>query len=156
MARDLLSFFLPFPLWLIACKFGLPCRRILLFFLNVSLCVYRCEKQQRRRKAAYTFLNAHEEHATMWLLSSIQCSKTKFFLGVSFLISDPDLMSIKQLSLKNLFEFFKSTLFNTASSHHLPPLRFHCVVGCWDWTQDLASFQWAITRLDLLHNEDEI
>ncbi len=23
---------------------------------------------------------------------------------------------------------------------HLPPLRFHCVAGCWDWTQDCFDF----------------
>ncbi len=23
---------------------------------------------------------------------------------------------------------------------HLPPLRFHCAGGCWDWTQDCCDF----------------
>ncbi len=31
---------------------------------------------------------------------------------------------------------FLCTLFNTA---HLPPVRFHCVRGCWDRTQDSST-----------------
>ncbi len=34
-------------------------------------------------------------------------------------------------------EFFL-LLYSTV--HHLPPLRFHCVGGCWDWTQDCCDF----------------
>jgi hypothetical protein len=37
---------------------------------------------------------------------------------------------------------------------HLPPLRFHCVAGCWDRTQD-CCYIWQpdvlTTRLDLIH-----
>jgi hypothetical protein len=46
------------------------------------------------------------------------------------------------------------TLFNTASS---APLRFHCVRGCWDRTQDCcdssidSQMLHATTRLDLIH-----
>ncbi len=38
---------------------------------------------------------------------------------------------------------------------HLPPLRFHCAGGCWDWTQECCDFgigsQTLTTRLDLVH-----
>ncbi len=39
---------------------------------------------------------------------------------------------------------------------HLPPLRFHCDGGCWDYTQDCCDFGiWQsdalTTRLDLIH-----
>ncbi len=40
---------------------------------------------------------------------------------------------------------------------HLPPLRFHCVEGCWDRTQDGCDFGidsqtcTLTTRLDLIH-----
>jgi hypothetical protein len=29
---------------------------------------------------------------------------------------------------------------------HLPPLRFHCVGGCWDWTQDCCDIVSAVKR----------
>ncbi len=60
----------------------------------------------------------------------------------------------------HLFSFFYvrySTMF------HLPPLRFHCVGGCWDRTKDSCDYT-ALTirssnhsatshpRLDLIHN----
>jgi hypothetical protein len=40
---------------------------------------------------------------------------------------------------------------------HLPPLRFHCVGGCWDRTQDscdygIGSHDTLTTRLDLIHH----
>ncbi len=34
--------------------------------------------------------------------------------------------------------FFKYVLYSTLL--HLPPLRFHCVGGCWDRTQDSCDF----------------
>jgi hypothetical protein len=37
----------------------------------------------------------------------------------------------------NLF-FFMYVLYLTLP--HLPPLRFHCVGGCWDRTQDSCDF----------------
>ncbi len=46
-----------------------------------------------------------------------------------------------------IFYYFYSTLL------HLPPLRFHCVWGCWDRTHDLRLRHWLsdalTTRLDL-------
>jgi hypothetical protein len=27
---------------------------------------------------------------------------------------------------------------------HLPPLRFHCVGGCWDWTQDCCDLSFSL------------
>ncbi len=40
---------------------------------------------------------------------------------------------------------------------HLPPLRFHCVGGCWDRTQDNCRWNWLsdalTTRLDLIHSK---
>ncbi len=30
--------------------------------------------------------------------------------------------------------------------YHLPPLRFHCVEGCWDWTQDCFDIASAVKR----------
>jgi hypothetical protein len=44
---------------------------------------------------------------------------------------------------------------------HLPPLRFHCVGGCWDRTQDCCDFGIGTqtlaltTRLDLIHYVSE-
>jgi hypothetical protein len=41
---------------------------------------------------------------------------------------------------------------------HLPPLRFHCVQGCWDRTQDSCDYDIGCmsdaltTRLNLIHN----
>jgi hypothetical protein len=110
---------------------------IFLFFLVVSLCVFCCEKQQRRRKAAYTFIHARLR-TNMWLISMTQCRKQSFFFRSQFLNFRPRFneywaFKSKKYLQRNLFEFFKSTLFNTASSHHLLPLRFHCVEGCWYW-----------------------
>jgi hypothetical protein len=51
--------------------------------------------------------------------------------------------------------FYCSTLFN--KPFHLPPLRFHCVGGCWDRTQLSCDFgigcQTPLTsRPDLIHD----
>jgi hypothetical protein len=40
-------------------------------------------------------------------------------------------LCISKCKLKRFFGFF---------SFHLPPLRFHCVGGCWDRTQDCCNF----------------
>ncbi len=40
-----------------------------------------------------------------------------------------------------LFGFFYSTLL------YLPPLRFHCVGGCWDRTQDYVHIYWFVSIL---------
>jgi hypothetical protein len=40
--------------------------------------------------------------------------------------------------LLNRFLFFLNVLYSTLL--HLPPLRFHCVGGCWDRTQDFCDF----------------
>jgi hypothetical protein len=32
---------------------------------------------------------------------------------------------------------------------HLPPLRFHCVGGCWDTTQESCDFGFAVRRSNL-------
>ncbi len=34
---------------------------------------------------------------------------------------------------------------------HLPPLRFHCVGGCWDLTQDICDYSIGCQTLDLFH-----
>jgi hypothetical protein len=45
-----------------------------------------------------------------------------------------------------MFSILYSTLL------HLPPLRFHCVGGCWDRTSELAVMQTLHPpRLDLIH-----
>ncbi len=36
------------------------------------------------------------------------------------------------------WNFFLYVLYSTLL--HVPPLRFHCVGGCWDWTQDCCDF----------------
>ncbi len=52
---------------------------------------------------------------------------------------------------------FFITLFNTML--HLPPLRFHCVGGCWDRTQESCNLDIGChadtltTRLDLIHTQ---
>ncbi len=38
----------------------------------------------------------------------------------------------------NFMDFFSYELYSTLL--HLPPLRFHCVEGCWDRTQDCCDF----------------
>jgi hypothetical protein len=66
---------------------------------------------------------------------------------------------------RNLFEFFKSTLFNTVSSHHLSCRPSDFIVSedaeIEYITQDLCIVALAIrrsitTRLDLIHNKDVI
>jgi hypothetical protein len=44
---------------------------------------------------------------------------------------------IKQKNIIYGFFFFLCTL---STLLHLPPLRFHCVGGCWDRTQDCCDF----------------
>ncbi len=52
----------------------------------------------------------------------------------------------------SVFNVFYSTLL------HLPPLRFHCVGGCWYRTQDCCDFgicsNQLIHWLDLIHKQD--
>jgi hypothetical protein len=60
----------------------------------------------------------------------------------------------KYFFLKRDFFGFFQHLVNTALS--APPLRFHCVGGCWDRTQgQLGLRHWLsdalTTRLDLIH-----
>ncbi len=43
---------------------------------------------------------------------------------------------------------YNSTSFNTTYSS---ALRFHCVGGCWDRTQDCCDIDALTTRLDLIH-----
>ncbi len=55
-------------------------------------------------------------------------------------------------------------VYTYATLLHLPPLRFLCVRGCWDWTQDCCdcdigsralsplSYMSSTTRLDLIYN----
>ncbi len=71
---------------------------------------------------------------------------------------------------KSLFSVCKASLYGLAACStayrgifwhyltlfHLPPLRFHCVRGCWDGTRDCCDFgNWQpnalTTRLDLIH-----
>ncbi len=48
---------------------------------------------------------------------------------------DPQTTRGKNLKQGDILDFFLSTLL------HLPPLRFHCVRGCWDRTQqDCCDF----------------
>jgi hypothetical protein len=48
-------------------------------------------------------------------------------------------------------DFFLCTILYSTLLH-LPPLRFHCVGGCGDRTQDCCVFGIALTtRLDLIH-----
>ncbi len=42
------------------------------------------------------------------------------------------------LSKQSVFRFFSYVLYSTLL--HLPPLRFHCVGGCWDRNQDCCDF----------------
>jgi hypothetical protein len=51
---------------------------------------------------------------------------TKLFLAVkSFKVIAYTTLRVKYV-LEGIGRFFKTTLL------HLPPLRFHCVEGCWD------------------------
>jgi hypothetical protein len=45
----------------------------------------------------------------------------------------PSLMKYKDKLRSTFFSIYLSTLM------HLPPLRFHCVGGCWDRTQDCCD-----------------
>jgi hypothetical protein len=156
MARDLLSFFLPFPLWLIACKCGLPCRR-LLFFLIVSLCIYRYEKQQRRRKAADTFPCALSIHPNIF-------DSTKFlFLGAIFLIFTPVLMSIAhfgQNTERGIYYYFLKVFYSTLHAWSAAPqislCRIILILNQGICIVALAIRRSITTRLDLIQNEDEI
>ncbi len=62
-----------------------------------------------------------------------------------------------------LFRFFFFFLYVWYSTLlHLPPLRFHCVGGCWDRTQDICDndIAWLsdalTTRLDLIHTRLDV
>jgi len=49
------------------------------------------------------------------------------------------------------WDFFMYILYSTLL--YLPPLRFHCVGGCWGRTQDTCDFGYILsTRLHLIHN----
>jgi hypothetical protein len=52
-----------------------------------------------------------------------------------------------------LFSFY--SMYCIQHCFHLPPIRFHCVGGCWDRTQDCCDFgiesDALTTRLDLIH-----
>ncbi len=41
-------------------------------------------------------------------------------------------------SLQTTFLYWKREFF-CVTLLHLPPLRFHCFGGCWDWTQDCCD-----------------
>ncbi len=45
--------------------------------------------------------------------------------------------------------FFLLFLVFNATLLHLPPLRLHCVVGCWDQIQDICDFSNGFQTLDL-------
>ncbi len=55
-----------------------------------------------------------------------------------------------QMQVSNYFvNSFYSVLYSIL--HHLPSLRFHCVGGCWDRTQDGCDFDigsWTLKQLD--------
>ncbi len=66
----------------------------------------------------------------------------------------------KKLILKgHYFEFF-SFYVQYSTLLHLPPLKFHCVGGCWDRTQELRPRHWLpdapTTRLDLIHSRPDL
>ncbi len=48
------------------------------------------------------------------------------------------------------FEFFFFYVLHTTLLH-LPPLRSHCIGGCWDRTQDCCDFGIGSQTLDLIH-----
>ncbi len=55
----------------------------------------------------------------------------------------PDTSSVQRIWIKGFFGFFvMHQLYSTLL--HLPPLRFHCVGGCWDRTQDSAISALAV------------
>jgi hypothetical protein len=45
---------------------------------------------------------------------------------------------LQVINTKGFFFFFFYVLYSTL--HLLPPLRLHCVGGCWDRTQDCCDF----------------
>jgi hypothetical protein len=51
---------------------------------------------------------------------------------------DLDLSTLLQTLVGGFFKIFFSAIYSTLL--HLPPLRFHCVGGCWDRTQDSFDF----------------
>ncbi len=54
-------------------------------------------------------------------------------------LSPPPLtLCVAKTGRNNFRIFFMSVLYSTLL--HLPPLRFHCVVGSWDRTQDSCDF----------------
>ncbi len=61
----------------------------------------------------------------------------------------------KRTALPKIWGFFVYVLYSTLL--HLPPLRFHCVGGCWGWNPGMLRLRhWQsdalTTRLDLIHN----
>ncbi len=75
-------------------------------------------------------------------MSSSTWSATGNFL--SYVLSQgaepppPLTLSVAKTGRNNFRIFFMSVLYSTLL--HLPPLRFHCVVGSWDRTQDSCDF----------------
>ncbi len=63
----------------------------------------------------------------------------------SALKKDPKMISLRGSRCvsrwkKGFLKYFNSIL------RHLPPLRFHCDGGCWDWKQTLETFALAVRR----------
>ncbi len=67
-----------------------------------------------------------------------------WFLGVGCWLSVVDgcaaFLSVFQFSVPSSAIFACSILCTIFKTAHLPPLRFHCVGGCWDRTQDCCDF----------------
>jgi hypothetical protein len=65
-----------------------------------------------------------------WFSSSLDCSARSTLLGC---------LAVNRIDKGGFFSIF-SFYVRYSTLRHLPPLRFHCVGGCWDQTQDCCDF----------------
>jgi len=68
-----------------------------------------------------------------------------------FFITRHNTSSVLQYIKGDFVGIFKYLILNNSILLHLPPLRFHCLEGCWYWTQDSCEFwHWQSDDLTLV------